>query len=121
MLTGRSYGGIGVRSLGSRPNVTGDANATGGAPTVLTPHAGGTPFELPAMSLGEVMVKPTTMLYRNFLAMEVEELLRSLPCDGVVLLAGCVQAAAAPRFNAAEWLRVSIPSAPWRSCDLTRS
>ena len=41
--------------------------------------AGGLPFELPAMSLGEVMVKPTTMLYRNFLAMEVEELLRSLP------------------------------------------
>ncbi len=51
--------------------------------------AGGTPFELPAMSLGEVMVKPTTMLYRNFLAMEVEELLRSLPIDGVVLLGGC--------------------------------
>jgi dihydroxy-acid dehydratase len=51
--------------------------------------AGGLPFELPAMSLGEVMVKPTTMLYRNFLAMEVEELLRSLPVDGVVLLAGC--------------------------------
>jgi dihydroxy-acid dehydratase len=51
--------------------------------------AGGFPFELPAMSLGEVMVKPTTMLYRNFLAMEVEELLRSLPIDGVVLLAGC--------------------------------
>ena len=51
--------------------------------------AGGYPFELPAMSLGEVMVKPTTMLYRNFLAMEVEELLRSLPIDGAVLLAGC--------------------------------
>ncbi|WP_374435449.1 IlvD/Edd family dehydratase [Inhella sp.] len=51
--------------------------------------AGGMPFELPALSLGEVMVKPTTMLYRNFLAMEVEELLRSLPVDGVVLLAGC--------------------------------
>ncbi len=51
--------------------------------------AGGMPFELPAMSLGEVMVKPTTMLYRNFLAMEVEETLRSLPIDGVVLLAGC--------------------------------
>ena len=51
--------------------------------------AGGYPFELPAMSLGEVMVKPTTMLYRNLLAMEVEELLRSLPIDGVVLLAGC--------------------------------
>ncbi len=51
--------------------------------------AGGYPVELPAMSLGEVMVKPTTMLYRNFLSMEVEELLRSLPCDGVVILAGC--------------------------------
>jgi dihydroxy-acid dehydratase len=51
--------------------------------------AGGMPFELPAISLGEVMVKPTTMLYRNFLAMEVEELLRSLPIDGAVLLGGC--------------------------------
>ncbi len=51
--------------------------------------AGGMPFELPAMSLGEVMVKPTTMLYRNFLAMETEELLRSLPIDGTVLLGGC--------------------------------
>jgi dihydroxy-acid dehydratase len=51
--------------------------------------AGGMPAELPAMSLGEVLVKPTTMLYRNLLAMEVEELLRSLPVDGAVLLAGC--------------------------------
>ena len=51
--------------------------------------AGGLPLELPAMGLGEVMVKPTTMLYRNLLAMEVEELLRSHPIDGVVLLAGC--------------------------------
>ncbi|HLL19876.1 MAG TPA: IlvD/Edd family dehydratase, partial [Rubrivivax sp.] len=52
-------------------------------------QAGGMPFELPALSLGEVMVKPTTMLYRNMLAMEVEELLRSLPIDGAVLLGGC--------------------------------
>jgi dihydroxy-acid dehydratase len=51
--------------------------------------AGGMPFELPAMSLGEVMVKPTTMLYRNFLAMEAEELIRSHPIDGVVLMGGC--------------------------------
>ena len=51
--------------------------------------AGGLPLEMPAMSLGEVMVKPTTMLYRNFLAMEVEELLRSHPIDGAVLLGGC--------------------------------
>ena len=41
-------------------------------------QAGGYPVELPALSVGEVMVKPTTMLYRNFLAMEVEELLRCL-------------------------------------------
>ena len=52
-------------------------------------QAGGMPFELPALSLGEVMVKPTTMLYRNLLAIEVEELLRSLPIDGAVLLGGC--------------------------------
>ncbi|MCE2657876.1 MAG: dihydroxy-acid dehydratase [Rubrivivax sp.] len=51
--------------------------------------AGGMPFELPALSLGEVMVKPTTMLYRNLLAMECEELLRSHPIDGVVLMGGC--------------------------------
>jgi dihydroxy-acid dehydratase len=52
-------------------------------------QAGGFPFELPAMSLGEVMVKPTTMLYRNLLAMECEELLRSHPIDGAVLMGGC--------------------------------
>ena len=51
--------------------------------------AGGFPVELPALSMGEVMVKPTTMLYRNFLAMEAEELLRQHPIDGVVLLGGC--------------------------------
>jgi dihydroxy-acid dehydratase len=51
--------------------------------------AGGFPVELPALSLGEVMVKPTTMLYRNLLAMEVEELIRSHPLDAVVLLGGC--------------------------------
>ena len=52
-------------------------------------QAGGYPVELPALSVGEVMVKPTTMLYRNFLAMEVEEILRSHPVDGAVLLGGC--------------------------------
>ncbi|MBO0663129.1 dihydroxy-acid dehydratase [Jiella sp. MQZ9-1] len=52
-------------------------------------QAGGYPVELPALSVGEVMVKPTTMLYRNFLAMEVEEILRSHPIDGCVLLGGC--------------------------------
>ena len=52
-------------------------------------QAGGYPLELPALSLGEVMVKPTTMLYRNLLAIEAEELLRSLPIDGAVLMGGC--------------------------------
>ena len=51
--------------------------------------AGAFPVELPALSLGEVMVKPTTMLYRNLLAIETEELLRSHPVDGAVLLGGC--------------------------------
>jgi dihydroxy-acid dehydratase len=52
-------------------------------------QAGGFPIELPAMSLSETMVKPSTMLYRNFLAMETEELLRSHPLDGAVLMGGC--------------------------------
>lgn len=52
-------------------------------------QAGGFPVELPAMSLSEPFVKPTTMLYRNMLAMEVEELIRSHPIDGIVLLGGC--------------------------------
>jgi dihydroxy-acid dehydratase len=52
-------------------------------------QAGGFPVELPAMSLAETFVKPTTMLYRNFLAMETEELLRSHPLDGAVLMGGC--------------------------------
>jgi dihydroxy-acid dehydratase len=52
-------------------------------------QAGGFPLELPAMSLAEPFVKPSTMLYRNLLAMEAEELLRSHPIDGAVLLGGC--------------------------------
>lgn len=52
-------------------------------------QAGGFPVVLPAMSVGEPFVKPTTMLYRNFLAMEAEELLRSHPIDGAVLMGGC--------------------------------
>ncbi len=51
--------------------------------------AGGFPMELPALSLSESLLKPTTMLYRNMLAMDVEELLRGHPVDGVVLMGGC--------------------------------
>ncbi|MCW4114323.1 L-arabinonate dehydratase [Aurantimonas sp. MSK8Z-1] len=52
-------------------------------------QAGGFPIELPALSLSESYVKPTTMLYRNMLAMETEELLRSHPVDAAVLMGGC--------------------------------
>lgn len=52
-------------------------------------QAGGFPIELPALSLSENFVKPTTMLYRNLLALETEELLRSHPVDGAVLMGGC--------------------------------
>jgi dihydroxy-acid dehydratase len=52
-------------------------------------QAGGFPMELPCLSLGETFVKPTTMLYRNMLAMEAEELLRCHPVDGAILMGGC--------------------------------
>lgn len=50
---------------------------------------GGFPLEFPVMSLGEVLMKPTTMLYRNLVAMEVEESVRALPFDALVTLSGC--------------------------------
>src|SRR5690348_966334 len=52
-------------------------------------QAGGFPLEIPALSLSEPFMKPSTMLYRNLLAMETEELLRSYPFDGAVLMGGC--------------------------------
>jgi dihydroxy-acid dehydratase len=52
-------------------------------------QAGGFPLELPAMSLAEPFQKPSPLMYRNLLAMEAEELLRSYPCDGAVLMGGC--------------------------------
>ncbi len=52
-------------------------------------QSGGFPLEFPAMSLGESLMRPSAMLYRNLMAMEVEETLRANPLDGVVLLSGC--------------------------------
>ncbi|NBX53833.1 MAG: dihydroxy-acid dehydratase [Betaproteobacteria bacterium] len=52
-------------------------------------EAGGFPLEFPVMSLGEVMLRPTAMLYRNLTSMDVEESIRGNPMDGVVLLMGC--------------------------------
>ena len=52
-------------------------------------QAGGFPVEMPAMSIAEIFQKPSPLMYRNFLAMETEELLRSYPADGAVLMGGC--------------------------------
>ncbi len=52
-------------------------------------QAGGIPFEFPVMSLGETLIRPTAMLYRNLVSMDVEESIRANPVDGVVLLCGC--------------------------------
>ena len=52
-------------------------------------EAGGLPVEFPVMSLGETLIKPTAMLYRNLVSMDVEESIRANPMDGVVLLCGC--------------------------------
>ena len=52
-------------------------------------EAGGFPVEFPVMSLGETLIKPTAMLYRNLVSMDVEESIRANPLDGVVLLCGC--------------------------------
>src|ERR1700736_6425377 len=63
--------------------------------------AGGFPLEFPTISLGEIYMKPTTMLYRNLMAMDVEESIRANPLDGVVLLCGCDKTTPAQIMGAA--------------------
>jgi len=63
--------------------------------------AGGLPLEFPTISLGEMFMKPTTMLYRNLMAMDVEESIRANPIDGVVLLCGCDKTTPAQLMGAA--------------------
>src|SRR5437660_1933510 len=63
--------------------------------------AGGFPLEFPTISLGEVYMKPTTMLYRNLMAMDVEECIRAYPMDGVVLIGGCDKTVPAELMGAA--------------------
>src|SRR5688500_9789232 len=69
-------------------------------------EAGGFPVEFPVMSLGESLMRPTTMLFRNLVSMDVEESIRANPIDGVVLLVGCDKTTPALLMGAA-------------SCDLT--
>jgi dihydroxy-acid dehydratase len=70
-------------------------------------QAGGFPLEIPAMSLGEPFMKPTTMIYRNLLSIDVEELLRANPVDGVVLMGGCDKTVPAMVMGAAS---MNIPA-----------
>jgi L-arabonate dehydrase len=63
--------------------------------------AGGFPLEFPTISLGEVLMKPTTMLFRNLMAMDVEECVRAYPLDAVVLLSGCDKTTPAMLMGAA--------------------
>jgi dihydroxy-acid dehydratase len=70
-------------------------------------QAGGLPLEFPTISLGEVLMKPTTMLYRNLMAMDVEESIRAYPMDAVVLLVGCDKTIPAALMGAAS---VDLPT-----------
>jgi L-arabonate dehydrase len=85
--------------------------------------AGGFPLEFPTISLGEMLMKPTTMLYRNLMAMDVEECIRAHPLDGVVLLAGCDKTTPAQLMGAAsaDIPAIMVPGGPmlggmWRGC-----
>ncbi len=69
--------------------------------------AGGFPLEFPTISLGEVLMKPTTMLFRNLMAMDVEECIRAYPMDSVVLLSGCDKTTPAMLMGA---ISADIPS-----------
>lgn len=64
-------------------------------------EAGGLPLQFPTIALGETLMKPTAMLYRNLMAMDVEESIRSYPFDAVVLLAGCDKTIPAELMGAA--------------------
>ncbi|MDF1843772.1 MAG: L-arabinonate dehydratase [Rubripirellula sp.] len=70
-------------------------------------QSGGFPVEVPVMSLGEMLMKPTTMLYRNLLAMETEEVLRCHPVDAAVLMGGCDKTVPAMLMGA---ISADIPS-----------
>jgi len=87
--------------------------------------AGGFPLEFPTISLGEVFMRPTTMLYRNLMAMDVEESIRAHPLDGVVLLCGCDKTTPAQLMGAAsaDVPAIMVPGGPmlsgqWRDREL---
>ena len=77
-------------------------------------EAGGFPLEFCTISLGEMLMKPTTMLYRNLMAMDVEECIRAYPLDGVVLLCGCDKTTPAQLMGAAsaDVPAIMVPGGP---------
>ena len=77
-------------------------------------QAGGFPLEFPTISLGEMFMRPTTMLYRNLMAMDVEESIRANPIDGVVLLCGCDKTTPAQLMGAAsaDVPAIMVPGGP---------
>jgi L-arabonate dehydrase len=79
--------------------------------------AGGFPLEFPTISLGEPFMRPTTMLYRNLMAMDVEESIRANPLDGVVLLCGCDKTTPAQLMGAAsaDIPAIMVPGGPMLS------
>lgn len=88
-------------------------------------EAGGLPLEFPVMSLGETQIRPTAMLFRNLLAMEVEESIRANPIDGVVLLGGCDKTTPGQLMGAAsvDLPTIVVSSGPmlngkYRGCDI---
>jgi dehydratase ilvD1 len=88
-------------------------------------EAGGLPLEFPAMSLGETQMRPTAMLFRNLLAMEVEESIRGNPIDAVVLLGGCDKTTPGQLMGAAsvDLPTIVVSSGPmlngkFRGCDI---
>ncbi|WP_103340785.1 dihydroxy-acid dehydratase [Amycolatopsis sp. CA-126428] len=105
---GRPIAGDGERPVIALLNSTSDLNPCNAPLSGLVEHvkqgvldAGGIPVELATMSLGEDLMKPTAMLYRNLMAMEVEETLRANPIDGVVLLGNCDKTIPAQLMGAA--------------------
>jgi dihydroxy-acid dehydratase len=77
-------------------------------------QAGGFPLEMPTISLGENLIKPSALLYRNMLAMEVEEMVRAYPADGVVLMGGCDKTTPAMLLGAtsADLPAIFLPAGP---------
>ncbi|HEY0942726.1 MAG TPA: IlvD/Edd family dehydratase [Steroidobacter sp.] len=87
--------------------------------------AGGLPLEFPVMSTGEALVKPTAMLFRNLMSMDVEETIRANPVDGVVFMTGCDKTAVGPLMGAASCNlpMIVVPGGPmlngkFRGCDI---